>query len=134
LLAAWAGWRKVAMPRRKMFLFILAALVQMLFFGIMFYLDARQMIAPDWKSVFKLGLNPLVILFYAFSMLPIWWSYRTQYLFFENRFWVTSMVQIMIIQITYMVASYLGARQMPTLREGLALGLVFISVLIAGKR
>ncbi len=117
-----------------MLLFVLAAVVQVVFFGVMFFLDARQMIAPDWKSVFKLGLNPLVIIFYAFSMLPIWWSYRTQYLFLEGRFWVASMVQIMIIQVTYMVASYLGARQMPSLREGIALGLIFVSVLIAGKR
>jgi hypothetical protein len=32
------------------------------------------------------------------------------------------------------LASYLGSRQIPTVREGFAIGLVFLSVIVAGKR
>jgi hypothetical protein len=44
------------------------------------------------------------------------------------------MLQGFVIQFTYVLASYLGSRQAPTAREGVAIGLVFLSVLVAGKR
>jgi hypothetical protein len=44
------------------------------------------------------------------------------------------MLQSLVIQVTYVLASYLGARQIPNLPESIAIGLVFLSVLIAGKR
>jgi hypothetical protein len=56
------------------------------------------------------------------------------YAFYEGRFWAASMLQGLIIQVTYVLASYLGSRQAPTLREGIAIGLVFVSVLVAGRR
>ncbi len=113
---------------------LLPILVQVLLFGIYFYIDARQTTAPDWSSVVRFGLNPLVLAYFAFSVFPIWWSYRAMYAFFAQRFWAAALLQGLIIQSTYVLASYLGARQVPTLREGLALGLVFLSVLLAGKR
>jgi hypothetical protein len=113
---------------------ILPLLTQVALFGIYFFLDARQMIAPEWKSVLKLGLNPLMILFYGLSVIPIWWSYRQFYAFFDNHFWITSLVQGLVLQTTYVIASYLGSRQVPTFREAIALGLMFVGILIAGKR
>ena len=56
------------------------------------------------------------------------------YAFFDGRFWGAALLQGMVIQVTYVLASYLGSKQVPSLREGLALGLVFLSVLVAGKR
>ena len=44
------------------------------------------------------------------------------------------MLQGFIVQVTYVLASYLGSRQTPNLRESIAIGLVFLSVLVAGKR
>lgn len=43
------------------------------------------------------------------------------------------MLQGFIVQATYALASYLGSKQIPTLREGIAIGLVFLSVLVAGR-
>jgi hypothetical protein len=113
---------------------ILPIFVQIVFFGIYFYIDARQTTAPDWASVLKFGLNPLTLIYFAFSVFPIWWSYRALYEFYEQRFWAASMLQGFIIQLTYVLASYLGSRQTPSVREGIAIGLVFLSVLVAGKR
>ncbi|HJS19250.1 MAG TPA: hypothetical protein VJ785_10920 [Anaerolineales bacterium] len=113
---------------------LLPVFIQTAIFGIYFYIDARQTTAPDWASVVRFGLNPIALLFFAFSVFPIWWSYRAMYAFFDQRFWAAAMLQGFIIQLTYVLASYLGSRQAPTLREGLAIGLVFLSVLVAGKR
>ena len=112
----------------------LAILVQIIAFGIYFYIDARQTTAPDWASVVKFGLHPLALLYFAFSVFPVWWSYRTMYEFYGQRFWAAAMLQGLVIQFTYVLASYLGSRQIPSLREGIAIGLVFLSVLVAGKR
>lgn len=117
-----------------MFKLLLPILVQVMIFGIYFYIDARQTTAQDWSSVVRFGLNPLVLAYFAFSVFPIWWSYRAMYAFFEGRFWAAALLQGFIIQSTYVLASYIGSRQVPTLREGLALSLVFLSVLVAGKR
>ena len=113
---------------------ILAILLQIVVFGIYFYIDARQTTAPDWATVVRFGLHPLALLYFAFSVFPIWWSYRALYEFYEQRFWAAAMLQGFIIQTTYVLASYAGSRQIPTLREGIAIGLVFLSVLVAGKR
>ncbi len=113
---------------------ILAIVVQIVFFGIFFYIDARQTTAPDWASVLKFGLHPLALLYFAFSVFPIWWSYRTMYEFYGGKFWAAAMLQGLIVQVTYVLASYLGSKQMPSLREGIAIGLVFLSVIVAGKR
>src|SRR5215510_3015387 len=113
---------------------ILAIVVQVIAFGIFFYIDARQTTAPDWASVVRFGLHPLALLYFAFSVFPIWWSYRTLYEFYEQRFWAASMLQGLVIQVTYVLASYLGSRQPPSLREGIAIGLVLLSVIVAGKR
>jgi len=108
--------------------------VQVIAFGIYFYIDARQTTAPDWSSVVRFGLNPLALLYFAFSVFPVWWSYRTMYEFYGQRFWASAMLQGLVIQATYVMASYIGSRQLPNLREGIAIGLVFMSVLVAGKR
>jgi hypothetical protein len=113
---------------------ILPILIQVVIFGIYFYIDARQTTAPDWASVVRFGLNPLTLCYFAFSVFPIWWSYRTVYEFYGQRFWAAAMLQGFVIQFTYVLASYLGSRQIPTFREGAAIALVFLSVLVAGKR
>jgi hypothetical protein len=113
---------------------LIPVFMQILIFGIYFYIDARQTTAPDWPSVVRFGLNPITLLFFAFSVFPVWWSYRAMYAFFDQRFWAAAMLQGFIIQLTYVLASYLGSRQVPTLREGVAISLVFLSVLVAGKR
>jgi hypothetical protein len=111
-----------------------AILVQVIAFGIYFYIDARQTTAPNWASVVRFGLHPLALLYFAFSVFPIWWSYRTMYEFYGQRFWAAAMLQGFIIQVTYVLASYIGSKQVPSLREGIAIGLVFLSVLVAGRR
>ena len=113
---------------------ILAIGTQLVIFSIYFYVDARQTTAPTWSSVLQFGLNPFVLLYFAFSVFPIWWSYRAMYEFYGQRFWAAAMLQGMVIQSTYVLASYLGSRQAPTLREGIAIGLVFLSVVVAGRR
>jgi hypothetical protein len=113
---------------------ILPVLIQIIIFGIYFYIDARQTTAPDWASVVRFGLNPLTLFYFAFSVFPIWWSYRSLYEYYGQRFWAAAMLQGFVIQCTYVLASYLGSRQMPSLREGVAIALVFLSVLVAGKR
>ena len=117
-----------------MFKLVLAIFVQIIAFGIYFYIDARQTTALDWAGVVKFGLHPLTLLFFAFSVFPVWWSYRTMYEFYGQRFWAAAMLQGFIIQATYVLASYAGSKQIPSLREGLAIGLVFLSVIVAGKR
>jgi hypothetical protein len=113
---------------------ILAILIQIIAFGIYFYVDARQTTAPDWASVVRFGLHPLALLYFAFSVFPVWWSYRVMYEFYDQRFWAAAMLQGFVIQLTYVLASYFGSGQMPNLREGIAIALVFLSVLVAGKR
>ena len=113
---------------------ILPIFLQIIFFGIYFYIDARQTTAPDWASVVRFGLKPYVLLYFAFSVFPVWWSYRALYEFFEQRFWAAAMLQGFVIQLTYVLASYFGSKQVPTVREGIAIGLVFLSVIVAGKR
>ena len=113
---------------------ILAIGIQVLMFGIYFYIDARQTTAPDWASVLKFGLNPMALAYFAFSVFPVWWSYRVMYQFYDQRFWAASMLQGFVIQLTYLLASYLGSRQIPSLREGVAISLVLLSVIVAGKR
>ncbi|MGE5377138.1 MAG: hypothetical protein ACM3XO_18945 [Bacteroidota bacterium] len=117
-----------------MFRLIVPILIQITIFGIYFYIDARQTTAPDWASVVRFGMNPLSLFYFAFSVFPIWWSYRALYQFYDQRFWAAAMLQGFVIQFTYVLASYLGSRQAPTAREGVAIGLVFLSVLVAGKR
>ena len=112
----------------------LAIGIQLVIFSIYFYVDARQTTAPDWSSVLRFGLHPLVLLYFAFSVFPIWWSYRAMYEFYGQRFWAAAMLQGLVIQTTYVLASYLGSRQVPSLRESIAIGLVFLSVLVAGRR
>ena len=112
----------------------LAIGVQAVIFSIYFYVDARQTTAPNWSSVIKFGLNPFVLLYFAFSVFPIWWSYRAMYEYFGQRFWAAAMLQGFVIQVTYVLASYAGSKQVPTWREGIAIGLVFLSVVVAGKR
>jgi hypothetical protein len=41
------------------------------------------------------------------------------YEFYGQRFWAAAMLQGLVIQVTYVLASYLGSRQMPNLREPL---------------
>jgi hypothetical protein len=113
---------------------ILPVLLQIAVFGIYFYIDARQIIAPNWTTVLKFGLNPLTLAFFALSPIPVWWSYRVLYAYFDNGFWMASLVQGFVLQTTYVFASYFGSKQMPTPREAVALGLVFLSILVAGKR
>ena len=113
---------------------VLPVITQIIIFGIYFYIDARQTTAPDWASVVRFGMNPLTLFYFAFSVFPIWWSYRALYAFYDQRFWAAAMLQGFVIQFTYVLASYLGSRQVPNLREGIAIGLVFLSVLVAGKR
>jgi hypothetical protein len=113
---------------------IIPVLIQVIIFGIYFYIDARQTTAPDWASVVRFGMNPLTLFYFAFSVFPVWWSYRALYEFYGQRFWAAAMLQGFVIQFTYVLASYLGSRQTPTLREGFAIGLVFLSVVVAGKR
>jgi hypothetical protein len=113
---------------------LLAIFVQVIAFGIYFYIDARQTTAPDWSSVVRFGLQPLTLLYFAFSVFPVWWSYRAMYEFYDQRFWAAAMLQGFVIQSTYVLASYIGSRQIPNLREGIAISLVFLSVLVAGKR
>ncbi len=79
-------------------------------------------------------MNPLTLFYFAFSVFPIWWSYRALYAFYDQRFWAAAMLQGFVIQFTYVLASYLGSKQVPSMREGIAIGLVFLSVLVAGKR
>ncbi len=117
-----------------MFKLIPAILVQVVAFGIYFYIDARQTTAPNWSSVVRFGLHPLVLLYFAFSVFPVWWSYRTMYEFYGQRFWAAALLQGLVIQVTYVLASYLGSRQVPSVREAIALGLVFLSVIVAGRR
>lgn len=111
-----------------------AILVQVIAFGIYFYIDARQTTVPDWASVVRFGLRPLVLLYFAFSVFPVWWSYRTMYEFYGQRFWAAAMLQGFVIQVTYVLASYIGSKQVPSPRESIAIGLVFLSVVVAGKR
>ena len=111
-----------------------AVIIQIIAFGIYFYIDARQTTAPDWSSVVRFGLHPFALLYFAFSVFPVWWSYRTMYEFYNQRFWAAAMLQGLVIQATYVLASYLGSRQVPSLREGIAIALVFLSVIVAGKR
>lgn len=113
---------------------ILAICAQLVLFGIFFYIDARQTTAPDWASVVRFGMHPLALLYFAFSVFPMWWSYRVMYEYYEQRFWAAAMLQGFIVQATYVLASYLGSKQIPSLREGIAIGLVFLSVVVAGKR
>jgi hypothetical protein len=113
---------------------VFAIIVQVMIFGIYFYIDARQTTAPDWNSVLRFGMRPVVLFYFAFSVFPIWWSYRALYEFYNQSFWAAAMLQGFVIQSTYVLASYLGSRQVPTLREGVAIGLVFVSVLVAGRR
>jgi hypothetical protein len=113
---------------------LLPIFVQIIVFGIYFYIDARQTTAPDWSSVVHFGLNPFVLIYFAFSAFPVWWSYRAMYEFYGQRFWAAAMLQGFVIQATYVLASYFGSKQMPNLREGIAIGLVFLSVLVAGRR
>ena len=113
---------------------ILAIGAQLVLFGIFFYIDARQTTAPDWASVVRFGMHPLALFYFAFSVFPMWWSYRAMYEYYEQRFWAAAMLQGFIVQVTYVLASYLGSKQVPTLREGIAIGLVFLSVVVAGKR
>ena len=113
---------------------ILAIAVQVICFGIYFYVDARQTTAPDWATVVRFGLHPLTLIYFAFSVFPVWWSYRALYEFFDQRFWAAAMLQGFVIQLTYVLASYFGSKQVPTVREGIAIGLVFLSVIVAGKR
>lgn len=113
---------------------VLAISIQLVLFSVFFYIDARQTTAPDWASVVRFGMHPLALLYFAFSVFPMWWSYRVMYEFYEQRFWAAAMLQGFIVQATYVLASYLGSKQIPSLREGIAIGLVFLSVLVAGKR
>lgn len=113
---------------------VLAISTQLVLFSVFFYIDARQTTAPDWASVVRFGMHPLALLYFAFSVFPMWWSYRVMYEFYEQRFWAAAMLQGFIVQATYVLASYLGSKQIPSLREGIAIGLVFLSVLVAGKR
>lgn len=48
-----------------------AILVQIIAFGIYFYIDARQTIAPDPSSVVRFGLHPPALLYVAFSVFPL---------------------------------------------------------------
>lgn len=113
---------------------VLAIFIQIIAFGIYFYIDARQTTAPDWASVVRFGLHPLALLYFAFSVFPVWWSYRAMYEFYEQRFWAAALLQGLVIQVTYVLASYLGSKQVPSVREGIALGLVVLSVIVAGRR
>src|SRR5512141_2821502 len=108
---------------------ILAISIQFIIFGIYFYIDARQTTAPDWSSVVRFGLHPLSLLYFAFSVFPIWWSYRALYEFLVQRCWAAAMLQGLGIQVTYGLARYLGSRQTPRLREGIAIVLVLLSVI-----
>jgi hypothetical protein len=49
----------------------LPILVQVICFGVYFYIDARQTTAPDWASVVRFGLKPLTLLYFAFSVFPV---------------------------------------------------------------
>src|SRR5512139_823445 len=113
---------------------VLAIFIQIIAFGIYFYIDARQTTAPDWSSVVRFGLHPLALFYFAFSVFPVWWSYRAMYEFYGQRFWAAALLQGLVIQVTYVLASYLGSKQVPSVREGIAIGLVFLSVLVAGRR
>jgi hypothetical protein len=113
---------------------VLAIFIQIIAFGIYFYIDARQTTAPDWASVVRFGLHPLALLYFAFSVFPVWWSYRAMYEFYGQRFWAAALLQGLVIQVTYVLASYLGSKQVPSVREGIALGLVVLSVIVAGRR
>jgi hypothetical protein len=109
-----------------------ALVVQAMIFGTFFYLDARQTVAPDWNGVLRFGLHPLVVLFYGLTPIPIWWSYRTVYQAVGERFWLAILIQGLMLQVVYLVCSYLGSRQVPTQGQIVGLVLAGLGALVAG--
>ncbi len=110
---------------------LVALVVQGVIFGIFFYIDALQTVRPAWRDVLSLGLNPLAILFYGLTPIPVWWSYRVVYAFVGERFWLASLLEGLFLRIVYIVASYFGSGQVPTRGEAIALLLGTVAVIVA---
>ena len=106
-----------------------ALTIQVVLFSIFFYIDSRQIIAPDWQGVRKFGLNPLVIAFFGLTPLALWWSYRTIYQAVSQRFWTASIIQGLLIRVAHLGACYLATRVLPTRGQALGLALAAIAAI-----
>ena len=107
--------------------------VQLVIFIIMFYIDAQNTVDPLWKNVFRFGLNPLVLLFYALTPLVLWWTYRIIYQFADEQFWYAGIIHSLIFQFAYIGSSYLATRQVLSPRNWVSLALGFIAVLVSAS-
>ncbi len=111
----------------------IAIAVQLVLFIVMFYIDAKNTVEPLWKSVFRFGINPLVLLFYALTPLVLWWTYRVIYQFTDEQFWYATIIHSLIFQIAYIGSGYMATRQVPSPRNWVSLGLGFVAVLVSAR-
>jgi hypothetical protein len=108
-----------------------AAAIQLVFFTIFFYIDAKNTVEPLWKNVLSFGLNPLVLVFYALTPIMIWWTYRVFYQFAKEQFWYAGFMHSLIVQVAYVGSSYLATRQALSPRNWVSLALGLLAVIVS---
>ena len=112
----------------------MAFIVQTLLFGVFFFIDAKQTIAPDWQKVKSFGLHPLTVLFFGLSPLAMWWGYRVIYQAALQQYWTSSLWKGLIVQVVWIAASYLATRERPNAWQAVAVGLSLIASIVAGLK
>lgn len=95
------------------------------------YINAKQMTSGSWKGIVGFGLQPAALAFFALSPILVWGFNKELYEFIGNRFWYAGVLMTAIEISAYIIGAYLFWRQLPTVREAVALLLVAIAIIVA---
>lgn len=113
---------------------ILAIILQLAIFGLFQFVDARMATMPSFRPAFKLALNPAFIALYMGSCLGLWWSYRAMVEAMNGRYFASLAVLGPLLGAERLLMAYLGSRQVPTIREAIALALgITGAIIVAGR-
>ena len=111
--------------------FIVVLIVYCLIFILFEYINAFNMTSGSWKTIIQYALRPYILLFFALTPILVWGFNKEIYEFIGKRFWLTGIVMNLVEFISYLIGSFAFYKKPPTVRETIALGLMFGALLLA---
>lgn len=112
-----------------MYKLILAILTQAAFFGLVSYIDAVQTVRQSWPEVIRFGLKPYILSIFILGPFAIWWSYRVIYAAMANKFWATTFISILILNMVGLICRWLGSGVDPSKGDFIGIVLIFMAIL-----
>lgn len=104
-----------------------AILVQVLFFGIMGYIDTLQMLRPAFRETLVFGLRPYILGWLLCGPFAFWWSLHTLQSELQA-FWTVNVIVAAVIFTAGISARWFASGINPGRGDVLALLLIFAAI------